>query len=543
MTLEDDLGSVTIDAALRSLLAQHPDAGVGALDPEGIFVPMPASVPLTRHRVLQGRSALDLVGPADRVVAITAWERARATGASRAPVHLRNEPERSVTLHIFDVRETHGAFVSVFVDSEGEDELLFRQGSAAIPPRFARASKSEVAVILEVDDACRQVFGWSEEEMVGKRSLDFIHPEDQELAVDNWMEMLASRGPGRRLRLRHLCKDGNWVWIEMTNHNLLDDPENGSVIAEMVDISDEMAVHEALRAREQLLRRLTESLPVGVLQVDSERRVLYTNDRLTEILACAREATFEELFPDVVEEDAAALFGAFESVLSYGSDCDIEIRLVRNEDDTRQCTLTLRALTDNAGDVNGAIVCVADVTDSAALRAELAKRATYDMLTGCHNRSSMMALLRAELSHGDAEAGIAVMFVDLDRFKDVNDRMGHAAGDEVLVAAADRLCEAVRSDDIVGRIGGDEFLVICPRVRDSDEAVAMASRIAAGVCGEVTLSEGRFAALRASVGVAWSAGHSDSEQLVACADAAMYESKRQAKGKPILALPGIDRRK
>ena len=100
--------------------------------------------------------------------------------------------------------------------------------------------------------------------MVGHRSIEFIHPDDHALAIDNWMEMLALPGPGRRVRLRHRRKDGSWVWFEVTNHNLLDDPDHGCVVCEIVDISEEMAAHEELRAREQLLDRLAEAIPLGL---------------------------------------------------------------------------------------------------------------------------------------------------------------------------------------------------------------------------------------------------------------------------------------
>jgi PAS domain S-box-containing protein len=105
------------------------------------------------------------------------------------------------------------------------------------------------------------ILGWSREEMVGHRSLEVIHPEDRPRAVANWMDTRSAPGAGRRVRLRHLHRNGSWQWFEFTNHNLLGDPKHGCVVAEMVDISDEMAALEALRANERLLRRLAETLP------------------------------------------------------------------------------------------------------------------------------------------------------------------------------------------------------------------------------------------------------------------------------------------
>ena len=99
---------------------------------------------------------------------------------------------------------------------------------------------------------------------------------------------------------------------------------------------------------------------------------------------------------------------------------------------------------------------MADVTDSARMRDELKRRATFDELTGCHNRASFMLALEANIAEMP-DTDRAVMFVDLDRFKELNDRCGHAAGDELLRTIGERLRATVRSNDLVGRVGGDDF--------------------------------------------------------------------------------------
>ena len=119
-----------------------------------------------------------------------------------------------------------------------------------------------------------------------------------------------------------------------------------------------------------------------------------------------------------------------------------------------------------------------------------------------------------------------MIFIDLDGFKRVNDTLGHAAGDELLAIAADRLKGAIRDEDIVGRLGGDEFLVICPQISGPEPAMKLAQRLAAALTGTVPLAAGA-SRLSASVGIAWSKGRqTTADVLVARADAAMYESKR-----------------
>jgi diguanylate cyclase (GGDEF)-like protein/PAS domain S-box-containing protein len=428
--------------------------------------------------------------------------------------------------------------------------------------RVARMRKSDVAVLLDIDEATSQILGWNAGEMVGRTSLEFIHPDDQTLAVENWMQMLGTHGPGPKVRLRHKHRDGSWVWLEMTNHNLLDDPDSNCIIAEMVDISDEMAsnkplppprddaqaerslsqqplrLHEAIRAREQLLHRLAEALPLGVLQSDAEGRVIYTNQKLHTILSTDRRSTVEDQLSSVLPDDKDRMDEAFEAALRGGLDSDLEVRLSTSDEhgekDIRQCTMSLRALTADSGEITGAIACVVDVTESVRIREELRVRATFDEVTQCHNRGSTMEALEMALTTSDESTQPAVIFVDLYRFKEVNDRLGHAAGDELLGVVAKRLVGAVRGNDLVGRIGGDEFLVVCPGITTSAQAMQTATRISETLRHQVRLKTKRVSC-RASIGVAWIGGtRADADTLVSQADAAMYEAKRLGSERPVL---------
>jgi diguanylate cyclase (GGDEF)-like protein len=195
----------------------------------------------------------------------------------------------------------------------------------------------------------------------------------------------------------------------------------------------------------------------------------------------------------------------------------------------------LCALRDGTS-VIGALLSLTDVTESADLREALHRRATYDDLTGLHNRASIMMLLESSLeSSRRIGTGTAVVFVDLDRFKGINDQHGHAAGDDVLVRVARRLRGAVRRQDLVGRIGGDEFLVVCPEVGEPSVALEVAERVGNQLADDLEVG-GTTLRSRASIGVAWAADlRTTPESLIRAADAAMYESKRSGVGRPVLA--------
>lgn len=175
------------------------------------------------------------------------------------------------------------------------------------------------------------------------------------------------------------------------------------------------------------------------------------------------------------------------------------------------------------------------------LRRELSRRvdsermlswvAEHDPLTGVGNRRRFQAAVRelstasAGANPGSSTLGAAVLFVDLDRFKDVNDSYGHAVGDEVLRVVAARLRAAVRPDDLVTRYGGDEFLILARDI-DADGALSLANRVSSALAQPVTAG-GRSIPVGASVGLAQHDAAISGEALLREADAAMYHDKRQ----------------
>src|ERR1019366_3414511 len=292
-----------------------------------IFVPMPESIELRGHQLLPGRSAMDFVAADDWDVVIEAWERARAAGTAEADVRLVTAGDQQAAMHYFDARQLHGVFIGVLLGPGIEAALSQVESFDDAPPRVAQALKNDLAIFLEVDEATLQILGWSAADLIGHRSLEFIHPDDEELAIKSWMAMLAGRDVGPRVRMRHRHRDGSWVWLEVTNYNFLDDPDRGHVATEMIDVSEEVAAHEAVRRRERLFRRLAEALPSGLVHIDHDRRVVYANERLGEILGTGPADLVDERLATVVGDDWPALEAAITRALSDGRDDDLEVQI------------------------------------------------------------------------------------------------------------------------------------------------------------------------------------------------------------------------
>lgn len=514
---------------------------------------MPQSVGLWGQGLIEGRALIDNVVAADRSTVVRLWLQVQKEGAAVGKARMLRTPSTWATLNFLDLRALHGVLLGVIVPSEeeadGNGEL---EDPGPAPPRFCALMEDEGARVVDCDDAFTEMFGYTREELLGNSVLDQIHPDDQGRAVEGWLAVLSTRRD-QQTRLRRRRKDGTWMWVDTALRNFLNHPDRNYVLVEIIDISAEMQAQEALQEREELLRRLTNAMPVGLLHVDTDRNVVYHNARLLDILygseapipeAAPNRAAVEEpeasatlagtLLKTLTDEGMATFDAALAEVLAEGVDRDVEVDVALPSGAWRRALVSLRALLRQSGDVSGAITCVLDVTDSARARQELEKRATFDPLTRCHNRSSILGVLQRELARGES-TNTGTVYVDLDQFKPVNDNLGHAAGDELLVLVAERMRLASRDADLIGRLGGDEFLVVRQDVPGPEMAMRVAHRLREALCDTFELSCGSVE-LRASIGVACSDDEQiSSEELVRRADAAMYESKAAGQCTPVLA--------
>jgi diguanylate cyclase (GGDEF)-like protein/PAS domain S-box-containing protein len=495
---------------------------------------MPAEVPVSSQRVIEGpSSALDLVIPEDRRAVIDAWQRTLTEGGDNIQIHALNDPSRPIALHFVDMTHRYGVILGFFLGF-GETETPETADHAGLVPKTSTIRKDQLATIIDVDDAITAILGWSREELIGRRNLDIIHPDDQEKAIANWMDMVGRPGAERRVRLRHQHKDGSWRWLEVTNINRLDfaDPH---VLSDLVDVTDEVTALEKLRANEQLLRRLTEALPVGVLTFGTDRSIAYCNETMHAIVGVTGASTVDQQLSTVDAHNRVAVHIAVADALMWGRDADLEVSFHPPDRSVRRCVMSLRALTSGQGAVTGAIICLSDITDEVTLREELQRQVRYDPLTACLNHASILAALEDRLRHPVPDQWTVVFFIDLDDFKGVNDRHGHVAGDRLLKGVAARLGQVAGDADLVGRLGGDEFLMMLRTEPDTDQVTNLAKCVADALAAPVRIGR-EWTVPKASVGVAYAAAGDglDADALVSAADTAMYDGKRAGDGTPVV---------
>ena len=384
-------------AALQKLVVAHPNAVVVAMDDDGLIIEMPAAVPVPRRVLVEARWLLEMVVPADRNEIVEAWKVVRARGISSSPVEFRNGARADI--HWIDVREQYGVHLAVVVSDDGTlIDLATMSHNADIAPRYGVIRRNAAGNAVEVDAAIQHLVGWSNDEVVAAQTIDLIHPDDRERAIENWLETLAAPGRDTRWRGRHCCADGKYLWFEFTNCNLLDDPNYDGVRSEMLDISDEMAMHDELRKSEARFRRLAEALPLGLAQIDAARQIIYANQPFTDILGVEQVSTLDTAFKTTIENDRQSLEDAISAALEHGRDANIEISLGFPTEPPRTIQLVLRPLRGESTGAAGAILVVADVTERTSMRLELERRASFDALTRCYNRSTTLAILETHLA-------------------------------------------------------------------------------------------------------------------------------------------------
>jgi diguanylate cyclase (GGDEF)-like protein/PAS domain S-box-containing protein len=513
---------------LTAWLAEHPSAIVGAVSPSGAPVGFPTELPLGPDHQTDARSLLELVVPEDTKTVADAFVSALTRGVGFTRIHMASEPARALQLRYVDLREDYGVLVRLVVTGDEQDGTgggSFR-ASNLVPsrPRLGVMIKDDVAKVLSIDTALGLMLGWAETDMVGHSNLEFIHPDDHIRAIDNWMSRVITEGVStvQTVRLRYLCKDGSWLWLETSNESRTDADGTTIVVARLIDVSEEMAAVEALRHNESFLRRLTDTVPVGLFHIAADGRVAFVNPVLEALLGEKVVHSQRDLARALLSGQASLLETAIGDVMADGGDVDLDISLAERDQRTRSaCRINLRAIAEDQR-VLGVLGCVVDVT-------ELRSMADTDALTGLQNRRSIMDALASNLrSHSGR---VAAIYLDLDRFKPVNDDHGHHVGDELLKSVADRLREVVRTTDQVGRHGGDEFLVVCPGISNAKSALSLARRVQQTFHDEFRLS-GVTLSITASLGVSCGKPGVLVDELVSCADGAMYEAKKTQRGGP-----------
>jgi diguanylate cyclase (GGDEF)-like protein/PAS domain S-box-containing protein len=383
--------------------------------------------------------------------------------------------------------------------------------------------------------ACRHLLGISDVDMVGRHPFERINPEDKFLAASLLDVVWASMGAREPIEARFQHADESWRWFEVVAENLFGEPEVAGLVIHFRDITDRKRAQLDLQESAARFRSLVQHASDVVVVLDERAHVTYVSPSVTRVLGYLPDEIHGTDGTVLVhEEDIATLPHAWtESFPPFTR----EVRVRRRNGDWAVIEFTASDLRREAG-VSGVVLNGRDVTDRKTLEAELRRLALHDDLTGLANRTLFLDRVTQALVR-EPVTSHAVLFVDLDDFKTVNDGLGHIAGDALLRAVAGRLERCVRPQDTAARLGGDEFGVLLDDVSE-DEAVEVAGRISAAF-GDPFVVDGRTLHVTATVGIVLRHEEAVStEVLLRRADVAMYLAKTRGKNRVQVYESGME---
>ena len=382
------------------------------------------------------------------------------------------------------------------------------------------------------NQGAQAIYGWTEDEVAGMSIGAVVTANRTDSAA------ILERG-----QHSHHRKDGSSVEVTVSIDPLIDDDTQPSGwVVVCTELTDARQAEAGRRAAEERYEAVVASLSEGIILFDESGAMSAHNQAAATILGTRLEGggghrmfTGESIATSADGQPLTPAMFPHVRTLRTGQSEDGVVIGVTDEHGRRQwLSMSSRLLSGaSQGDAPMVVCSFTDVTDRKAAEAQLHWLAYHDALTGLGNRSFFNDELERELMISmQHETNLAVLFIDLDRFKLVNDSFGHASGDELLLELARRFKTASRKGDVVSRFSGDEFVVLCPNVRDVDHAVELAAEYSKVTEAPFRLSTGRSVVVTASVGVAYVVrGDQSAQDILQQADTAMFKAKNSGRSR------------
>ena len=436
----------------------------------------------------------------------------------------------------------------------------FAVESAPFGTTLASARPETFGQFCLVNSAYAAFMGYTAEELRGTFVRDILHDDDRAAAFASLQRLVRGEVPAIDVECRLLHRDGSTVWVRQ--HRSLIREADGAPFMFLVhteDISERKAAElkhaeerriadAALRASESRYRLLAEHAADMIVRTRADGSRAYVSPASRALLGFEPHEIMDTDFQTFLHrEDHDRIVGAYARFVADG-DRETQTYRLRHRDG-RYIWVEAHwvAARDQAAGVPGeddiaVVSIVRDISDRKAAEAQIAAMASHDALTGLPNRTLFHQRLDTALADAQRGGCAALLSVDVDNFKGINDTLGHAAGDALLRSVAARLLSCVRASDTVARLGGDEFAVLNVGVRNAEDAMACGRRIVEALAEPVDI-DGQRLVVTASVGITITpADGTKADALLNNADVALYRAKSEGRNTYRLFVPEMDLR-
>jgi diguanylate cyclase (GGDEF)-like protein/PAS domain S-box-containing protein len=382
---------------------------------------------------------------------------------------------------------------------------------------------------VQANPAFCDMVGRREQELKALTFRDVTHAEDIPRHAGLLQEMIEARRDNYHLYERYVPTDGRTVWGSRTA-TAIRDTAGGAlrfVVAVVEDVTEKKRLEDHMRLADTVFRNTGE----GLFVTDADQRIIHVNPAFTELTGYSPSDVLGKT-PSVLSSGrhSPEFFQTMRQTLAETGKWQGEIWNRRKSGEMFAEWLNIAAVRDEQGVLTNYVSVFSDITSRKQVEERLNYLANHDPLTRLPNRTLFQERLSRALTRAHRNQSIvALLFIDLDHFKQVNDTLGHLAGDLLLQQVADRLSSCIRQGDTVARLAGDEFTVILEDIADPRDAAVVAHKILRALFDPFDL-KGREAKISSSIGVAlYPADAGDPQTLVRLADAAMYRAKHQGR--------------
>ncbi|MCB1974861.1 MAG: diguanylate cyclase [Burkholderiaceae bacterium] len=385
--------------------------------------------------------------------------------------------------------------------------------------------------ITEWNHQAERVFGYARDEVLGQPLAPLIIPETMRAAHNNGMQQFTQQGTGpmvdKRMEVEALHRTGQRIPIEISL-SAMDRGDHFVAHAFLRDISERKAAERALALSEAKLRGVTDNLPALVSHMDTQERFTFVNSAVREWWGMEPDALLGRTMREVVGETVYPIAQAPLKRALAGERVEFDVqRQIHGE--MRDVHNIYVPDMDSEGTTRGVFTLSINITELKTVERKLALLARVDPLTQLANRLAFSESLPQILARARRSGtALALMYLDIDHFKAINDSLGHAAGDEVLEEFARRLQAGVRSTDTVARLAGDEFVAVLENVAETSVAADVAQKIVDQVARPLFLVGGQPLHITTSIGIVFyvpAEPPTTPVELMARADAALYRAK------------------